>query len=152
MVLDVNHHTVESNDDGPPSLRVAVCHRKELTLSHGLSAADVYQDTEPLQKLLHGGLVTGRCALPPRPSAGRLIALDDENPTQLFRSFNCFRQSGFCATKNRRVVSVLGEVSTDGVDVDAIFEETRAHSTEALETEHQIIVKELITLLILGCK
>jgi len=41
-----------------------------------------------------------------------------------------------------RVISVLGEVPTEGLDVNPIFEEPRAHSAKTLQTQHPIVVKE----------
>jgi hypothetical protein len=40
----------------------------------------------------------------------------------------------------------------DGIDINPIFEEPGAHSAKTLKTQHQIIVKELTTPLVLGCK
>ena len=47
------------------------------------------------------------------------------------------------------VVSVLGKIPANGVDVNPIFEGPGTHSTKTLETQHHIIVKELTTSLIL---
>jgi hypothetical protein len=41
VVLDVHHHTIEADDDGPSPLRVTICHREELTLPHGLATTDM---------------------------------------------------------------------------------------------------------------
>ena len=88
MILDVYHHTIKSNGDGPSPLRVAICHREELTLPYRLAAADMDQDAEPFQELLHCSLVAGHGALPPRPSAERLTVLNEEDSTQLFGLFD----------------------------------------------------------------
>lgn len=79
MVLDVNHDAVESNRDRSSPLRITVCHRKELTLPYWLTAADMDQDAEPFQKLLHCSLVAGYSTLPLRKTAGRAVVLDEED-------------------------------------------------------------------------
>jgi hypothetical protein len=84
----VHHHTIKADDDRASPLRVTICHREELTLPHGLAAADMDQDAESFQELLYRSLVTSYRALPPRPSNGRLTVLNKEDSTQLFGLFN----------------------------------------------------------------
>ena len=50
------------------------------------------------------------------------------------------------------VISILGKVPTDSVNVDPIFKEPRTHSAKTLETQHQIVVKKLTTPLVLRRK
>jgi hypothetical protein len=82
------HYTIKADDDRALPLRVAICYREELTLLYGLAAADMDQDAESFQELLHRSLVTGHRTLPPRPSDGRLVVLNKEDSAQLFGLFN----------------------------------------------------------------
>jgi hypothetical protein len=88
VILDVHHHTIKADNDRASPLRVTICYREELTLPHGLAAADIDQDAKSFQELLHRSLVTGYRALPLRLSNGRLTILNKEDSTQLFGLFN----------------------------------------------------------------
>jgi hypothetical protein len=57
MILDVHHHTVETDNDRPTPLRVTIYHREELTLLYGLATTDMDQDAQSFQELLHYSLV-----------------------------------------------------------------------------------------------
>ena len=64
VILDVYHHKVEAKDARPSPLRIVICHQEELTLLHGLTAADLNQDAQPFQELLHRSLGSSSRAIP----------------------------------------------------------------------------------------
>jgi hypothetical protein len=88
VILDVHYHTIKADDDRASPLRVAICHREELTLPYGLATADIDQNAESFQELLYYSLVTGYRALPLRLSDGRLTILNEEDSAQLFGLFD----------------------------------------------------------------
>jgi hypothetical protein len=79
MILDIHYHTIKADNDRASLLHITIYHREELTLPHGLAAANMDQDAKSFQELLYRSLVTSYRALPLRLSDGRLVVLNKED-------------------------------------------------------------------------
>jgi hypothetical protein len=44
IVLDIDHYTVEANDDRASPLCITICYGEELALTNRLSTTNVYKD------------------------------------------------------------------------------------------------------------
>ncbi len=75
----VDHEPLVADHEVPSPLRISPYHREEeLGLVDGLTAADVYENTQELEELLVVGLVCSHGTVAPRPSSSLPRRLDNE--------------------------------------------------------------------------
>lgn len=84
MVFDVDYDPVMTDCNRSSTLCIAPGHREELTLAHGLATADVHQDTESFEELLHGSLVRCNYVLPLAACPFGIAGVRKEKMTQMF--------------------------------------------------------------------
>ncbi len=97
-VLRVNYDLVMADSDMSYSLRVASHHWKHLGLTDGLSAADVYEETQLCEEDLNMPLEGGNGTLPPTPSFSRRRSLRDKKAAQILGPLDDIKQKSISTT------------------------------------------------------